>query len=89
MVDAFSSGADFSGMTGKPDLAIDDVIHKSFVAVDEAGTEAAAATAVIMKLTAAPGLPVEVTLDHPFIFLIRDIQTAAILFVGHVVNPAA
>jgi serpin B len=89
MANAFSSAADFSGMTGNLDLAIDDVIHKAFVAVDEAGTEAAAATAVIMMLTAAPGLPVEVTLDHPFIFLIRDIQTGAILFVGHVVNPAA
>ena len=89
MANAFSSAADFSGMTGNRDLAIDDVIHKAFVAVDEAGTEAAAATAVIMKLTAAPRLPVEVTLDHPFIFLIRDIQTGAILFLGHVVNPEA
>jgi serpin B len=90
MPDAFTAAADFSGMTGDRDLAIDDVIHKAFVAVDEAGTEAAAATAVIMKLTAAPGgAPVEVTLDRPFIFVIRDIQTGAILFVGHVVNPAA
>ena len=56
--------------------------------MDEAGTEAAVATAVIVKLTAAPGEPVEVTLDHPFIFLIRDIKTGTILFVGRVLNPA-
>jgi serpin B len=86
---AFSSSADFSGMTGKPELFISDVVHKAFVAVDEAGTEAAAATAVIMKLTAVPEPPVEVTLDRPFIFLIRDIDTGAILFVGRVLNPGA
>jgi serpin B len=86
---AFSSIADFSGMTGNRELSISDVVHKAFVAVDEAGTEAAAATAVIMKYTAVPEPPVEVTLDRPFIFLIRDIETGAILFVGRVVNPAA
>jgi len=86
---AFSSGADFSGMTGNRELFISAVIHKAFVAVDEAGTEAAAATAVIMNLTAVPEPPVEVTIDHPFIFLIRDIETGAILFVGRVLNPGA
>ena len=85
---AFSADADFSGMTGKRDLAIDDVLHKAFVSVDEAGTEAAAATAVIMTLTAVPAPPVVVTVDRPFIFLIRDIETGAILFVGRVVNPS-
>ena len=84
---AFSSDADFSGMTGNKDLFISDVIHKAFVSVDEAGTEAAAATAVIMKLTAMPETPIEVTLDRPFIFLIRDIETGAILFIGRVMNP--
>jgi serpin B len=84
---AFSSGADFSGMTGNRDLFISDVVHKAFVAVDEAGTEAAAATAVIVGLTALPDPPVEVTIDRPFIFLIRDIETGAILFVGRVLNP--
>ena len=84
---AFSAGADFSGMTGEKDLFISDVIHKAFVSVDEAGTEAAAATAVIMELTAMPETPVEVTLNRPFIFLIRDIETGAILFVGRVMNP--
>jgi serpin B len=84
---AFSSSADLSGMTGKPELFISDVVHKAFVAVDEAGTEAAAATAVIVGLTAIPEPTVEVTVDRPFIFLIRDIETGAILFVGRVLNP--
>jgi serpin B len=86
---AFSGDADFSGMTGKRDLFIGGVIHKAFVSVDEAGTEAAAATAVIMPTAMPPGEePVEVTIDRPFVFLIRDIQTGAILFVGRVVNPS-
>jgi serpin B len=91
MWDAFSPGdADFSGMTSNPELFISDVVHKAFVAVDEAGTEAAAATAVVVGTTAMPEEPsVEVTLDHPFIFLIRDIETGAILFVGRVLNPGA
>jgi serpin B len=86
---AFSSDADFSGMDGARDLFISEVVHKAFVSVDEAGTEAAAATAVIMELTAMPEAPVAVSLDHPFIFFIRDIQTGAILFVGRVVDPGA
>jgi serpin B len=86
---AFSDGADFSGMTGGRELLISDVIHKAFVSVDEAGTEAAAATAVIMRATALPiGEPVEVSLDRPFLFIIRDIGTGAVLFVGRVANPA-
>jgi serpin B len=86
---AFSGAADFSGMTGNLGLAISDVLHKAFVSLDEAGTEAAAATAVIMKETAMPDQPVEVTIDHPFVFLIRDIETGAILFVGRVLDPGA
>jgi len=74
-------------MTGSPDLFIGEVLHKAFVSVDEAGTEAAAATVVIMELTAMPGEPVEVTIDRPFIFLIRDIESGTILFIGRVVNP--
>ena len=85
---AFSDNADFSGMTGQRDLLISDVVHKAFVAVDEAGTEAAAATGVIMGLTSAPGGgPATMTIDRPFIFLIRDIATDTILFSGRVVNP--
>jgi len=86
---AFSGDADFSGMTGNPELFISAVIHKAFVAVDEAGTEAAAATAVIMEYSAVPEHPVEFTIDRPFIFLIRDIETGAILFVGRVMDPVA
>ena len=89
MSDAFSGNADFSGMTGNRDLSISGVVHKAFVSVDEAGTEAAAATAVIMPTAAPPGAAVEVTIDRPFIFLIRDIKTGAISFVGRVVNPSA
>jgi len=85
---AFSAAADFSGMTGNRDLAIAEVIHKAFVCVDEAGTEAAAATAVVMKLTATPEEPTIVTADRPFLFVIRDIDTGTILFVGRVLNPS-
>jgi serpin B len=84
---AFTENADFSGMTGNRELFISDVIHKAFVSVDEKGTEAAAASAVIMTLSAMPSQLVEVTIDRPFIFLIRDIDTGAILFVGRVLNP--
>ena len=86
---AFSGTADFSGMTGSPYLFISEVIHKACVSLDEAGTEAAAATAVIMDESETPGEPIEVTIDRPFIFLIRDIETGAILFVGRVMNPGA
>lgn len=86
---AFSAAADFSGMTGTRDLAIAEILHKAFVSVDEAGTEAAAATAVVMKETAMPETLIEVTVNSPFIFLIRDIDTGTILFVGRVVNPTA
>ncbi len=86
---AFSMSADFSGMTGNRELYIADVVHKAFVAVDEAGTEAAAATAVVMKVTAAPVMPVTVKVDRPFIYLIRDIDTGTILFIGRVENPSA
>lgn len=86
---AFSDEADFSGMTGNRELAIADVLHKAFVSVDEAGTEAAAATAVVVGLTSVPEQPAQVTVDRPFIFLIRDIETDVILFVGHVMNPSA
>jgi len=88
MEDAFSGEADFSGMTGDRSLHISDVIHKAFVSVDEKGTEAAAATAVVMAESAAPAQPVEVTVDRPFIFTIRDIETGAVLFVGRVVDPS-
>jgi serpin B len=88
MEDAFGEAADFSGMTGERDLFISDVVHKAFVAVDEAGTEAAAATAVVMaEMAAMIDDPVEMRLDRPFLFLIRDDDTGAILFAGRVLNP--
>jgi len=88
MSDAFdASRADFSGMTGNRDLYIDNVYHKAFVAVDEAGTEAAAATAVVMKITSAPVIDLELTIDRPFLFVIRDLPSGQILFVGRVMNP--
>jgi serpin B len=85
---AFTGDADFSGMTGGRELFISQVVHKAFVSVDEAGTEAAAATAVIMKVTALPTTPVEFRVNRPFIFLIRDIETGSLLFMGRVSNPA-
>ena len=88
MEEPFRDSADFSGMSKESDLHIDDVVHKAFVSVDEAGTEAAAATGVIVGTTSMPPEPVTVTLDRPFVFLIRDIKTGAILFIGRVMNPA-
>ena len=89
MPTAFSDRADFSGMTGDRDLYISEVLHNAFVSVDEEGTEAAAATAVVMKLGAMTEQPIEVLLDHPFIFLIRDVESGAVLFVGRVLDPTA
>jgi serpin B len=80
--------ADFSGMTGNKDLFIADVIHKAFVAVDEAGTEAAAATAVIMEATSAPMYDAFFQADRPFIFIIRDTVNGQVLFMGRVLNPS-
>jgi serpin B len=89
MPDAFDPDiADFSGMSERNDLYISAVLHKAFVAVDEKGTEAAAATAVIVDVASAPVFDVTLTIDRPFIFLIRDIPTGQILFVGRVLNPA-
>ena len=89
MADAFEGDkADFSGMTGDRDLFIGEVIHKAFVAVDEEGTEAAAATAVIMEATGAPVFDIILQIDRPFIFIIRDTVNGQILFIGRVLNPA-
>lgn len=82
-----SASADFSGMTGNNDLFIGNVIHKAFAAVDEKGTEAAAATAVVMLERAAPMQKLSVIIDRPFIFLIRDLESGQILFMGRVLNP--
>lgn len=78
--------ADFSGINnGFEQLYISDVLHQAFISVNEYGTEAAAATAVIVGTTS---LPPVVTVDRPFVYLVRDNETGAILFVGRVVDPA-
>ncbi|HXY74176.1 MAG TPA: serpin family protein [Dehalococcoidales bacterium] len=89
MTDAFNpTAADFSGMDGKQDLFIQDVVHKAYISLDENGTEAAAATGVIMSTTSMPTNEVHLTIDRPFLFAIRDISTGSILFTGRVMNPA-
>src|SRR5262249_25056998 len=80
--------ADFSGMhTGGENLAITSVIHKDFVAVNEEGTEAPAATGVVVGVRSAPAMPKTFKADHPFLFLIRDHKTGSVLFLGRVENP--
>jgi serpin B len=86
MPSAFGN-ADFSGIDGTKNLVISDVIHQAFVKVDEKGTEAAAATAIVMKETSAMIQRNEFIADHPFIFLIQDKETGNILFFGKMKNP--
>ena len=88
---AFSEQADFSRMSSAEELMLSEVIHKAFVDVSEEGTEAAAATAVLAPTAAPisePEKPVVFRADHPFVFLIRDNRTQAVLFLGRLVNPA-
>ena len=82
------NAADFSGMTIEDRLFISDVIHEAFIKVDEEGTEAAAATAVVMDLTSAPSEMVNLQIDRPFLFSLYDRETGEILFMGRVLNPA-
>src|SRR3972149_5587326 len=86
MPTAFSDNADFSGMTGQRDLFISFVIHQAYVKVDEKGTEAAAATAVVMRDTSA-GPRNAFRADHPFVFIIQEKETGNILFIGRVTDP--
>ncbi len=87
MKNAFdNSKADFSGMTGKRELFISAIVHKAFVEVNEEGTEAAAATGVIMTLKALPEPPKIFRADHPFIFIIKDNPTGSILFMGRMTD---
>ncbi len=82
------SAADFSAMTTEADLVVTDVLQQVFIAVDEAGTEAAAATAVVAGVTSAPADPPEpLVVDRPFLFVIHDVQHATPLFLGKVVDP--
>ena len=90
MASAFDAEtADFSGMDGQLQwLYVGLVLHKAFVEVNEEGTEAAAATAVVMKARAMrPAAPTEFRADHPFLFLIQEEETGAILFLGRMVDP--
>lgn len=89
MTDAFSPAADFYGMTSAEKVFLSEVIHKAFVAVDEDGTEAAAATAVptCWEAMVRKPRPMIFKADHPFLFLIRHNSTGLILFIGRVMNP--
>lgn len=84
MPTAFSDGADFTGIAADGGLSISGVYHKAFVKVDEAGTEAAAATGVVVGVTSAP---MPIVADRPFLFAIQDDLTGALLFVGRVTDP--
>jgi serpin B len=88
MPDAFDGGlADFTGMTDQDRLFITAVVHQADIDVDEKGTTAAAATAVVMGRTSLPE-PATLNVDHPFLFALRDLQTGTILFLGRVTEPA-
>jgi serpin B len=85
---AFTGAADFSGINGTGNLFISKVLHKTFVEVNEEGTEAAAVTSVQIDLTSYPGSGNTVfNVDRPFLFAIRETTTGAILFIGRVQNP--
>ena len=88
MPTAFTPAADFSAITDDVQLEIDSVRHKTFVQVDEKGTEAAAATGAEVKATAAVR-PRTVTVDRPFLFVITDTATGAPLFLGRIGDPTA
>lgn len=87
MKTAFGPDADFSGMNGTKDLYLAVVAHKAFVAVDEEGTEAAAATAAAAEIKGERATPVVFRADRPFLFLIRDRENGAVLFLGRVSDP--
>jgi serpin B len=90
MSDAFGPQADFSGLDGTRFLFISDVFHKAWVEVNEAGTEAAAATVVGVSKHAMPRKPAPPPVfraDHPFIFCIRDTHSGSLLFLGRLADP--
>ena len=86
MASAFSNAADFSGMNGRHDLSLSQVVHKAYIDVSEEGTEAAAATGAVVALTAF-AQPVTFRADHPFLYLIRDTGSGAVLFAGRYAEP--
>ena len=88
MIDLFGMGADLSGMTGDKSLLISTLVQKAFIDVNEAGTEAAAVTiAVAQEKGMISPEPLTITFDSPFLFLIRDRDTGAILFIGQLIQP--
>lgn len=80
--------ADFSGMTTEAALFIEAVLQAAFIAVDEAGTEAAAATAFVISAVSARPTPIRLIVDRPFLFVIHDIATATPVFIGRVADPS-
>jgi len=88
MPTAFGTNADFSGMTGNRDLSISAVIHQAYIDVNEEGTEAAAATGVVMATSTIQETPVFIA-DHPFVFVIQHKPTGQILFIGKVMDPTS
>jgi serpin B len=83
-------GADFTGITMAEPLCVSAVAHKAYIDVDEHGTEAVAATAVVIRAAAAvrpAAMPVTMTVDHPFLFAITDTTTGLLLFLGRVTRP--
>ncbi len=88
MIVPFTAAADFTGVLEQGGIFIDEAYHKTFIAVDETGAEAAAATAIVFRETGIPVVEHEFTADRPFLFFIRDRITGAILFMGRVTDPS-
>jgi serpin B len=86
MVDAFGD-ADFSGIDGSHELFIDQIYHQAVIGVDEAGTEVTGGSAVVIAQKGVPEVEVTLTVDQPFLFMIRDNRSGALLFLGHVLDP--
>jgi serpin B len=87
LASAFSPGADFSGLSTEPGFALSEVLHKTYVDVNEKGTEAAAVTMPMAAGSAPPKKNVEFKADRPFLFVIRDLPTRTTLFMGRVLDP--
>lgn len=89
MKKAFTDAAELDGIQKGGDLEVTDVFHKTFVAIDEVGTEAAASTGVVIGTRSMPAPPTPFVVDRPFLFYLRDTQKGRVLFLGRVVDPAA
>lgn len=81
------SAADFSGITTEQELAISGIFHKAFVEVNEEGTEAAAATGVVAEIRSMPPKPHDFIADRPFLFIIQDVKSQSVLFMGKLATP--